>query len=336
MRAAAAPLLSELCFSVGSYAARVEGVAIRPQDLIGLLRLPARFGVRAIDSNYWHICQPGHESRGKRPVAGPRKKVRPAPAGKRARDREGDGTCFNSSMLATVAVRWGGREEIYRKLRFFPSTGETQVTGCSEADFADGRAVLREWLRYVRECFPRRALQGAPRLVNPRAIMRNYKFRMNVAESIDVRRLRDHVDSGQTPPPGGLAVASALVCRDKLTVLFRTGPGKPTRVAVFASGKINILGGKKAEHAVLIHEYFARLALRGADFVHAALESDPDSSSEDPLPAEPLRCGLQGQQGPALQQHAGGRQPPALERPGGGREHVLDEQVADDEEEDQQ
>jgi hypothetical protein len=165
-------------------------------------RLEPSGPVKAINSNYGHKAQPGFERFLKRPKAAkppPRRRRVPgarAPDGKlaptttRPRKPQGDGSCFNSALEATIIV---GRADgpppavaamlaenpcKYYAVKSFPTTGKTQVPGVLCPDLADGPFVANLWARFLTAEGVGRE-PGAPITVaEERPILVNFKFHL--------------------------------------------------------------------------------------------------------------------------------------------------------------
>lgn len=164
-----------------------------------------------LDSNFHHKWLEGQEAHSK--VAAKRKKQKAAqaragkktaPALKRERTPQGDGSCFNSSITARIVIdpaappagaelpaavaetirRHGAKGKEWA-VRYFPSTGKAQVTGCVCPGYEDGPYIVRVWAAYLagqQELCLSRGLPplfgGAPGIAEERTNMLNYKTKV--------------------------------------------------------------------------------------------------------------------------------------------------------------
>jgi len=266
----------------------------------------------AVNTNFGHNSQPGYEYLIKHPKPPPTTRARP-------RKPQGDGTCFNNAVEpAIVADRillpaLPARKTHYN-MKYFPSTGQTQIPGVVLPDLADGRAALAAFVAYMAEI-------GAPvDIVSQQPKMLNYKFQVVVTHFRALVNLRAlavlmaaleaaSAIEGQTLSPAKAAalrvalapfgerfaaVAPPFMVRetkppaDDGKVSFRfLSPDTPRspRINIFQSGKIDILGAESDTSVRRIYDYFWQLFRDNwADFV--CLRPRPDAELAAPcLPA---------------------------------------------------
>ena len=136
--------LSELKLFVCTYVGRLSNLHMDVDELTARLCHAPRGALLAVNSNYGHACQPGHEALLKAPArAAP---ARPVLRG-RPRKGQGDGTCFNSADEPIIGLA-GATSKVY-KTKVFPSTGEFQAPGVLNADLSDGHAALVTLAEYM-------------------------------------------------------------------------------------------------------------------------------------------------------------------------------------------
>lgn len=127
--------------------------------------------VVAVNSNLGAACRPGFE--GVLKTEGGRPQARLG----RPRRVQGNGTCFNSAVEPVVRLEGPGVDprKIY-KLKCFPTTGKTQITGGIRLDLADVRQVLEVFVGFLRAQGVR-APDGEPVWVRESGpTMLNFKF----------------------------------------------------------------------------------------------------------------------------------------------------------------
>ena len=141
--------LTPLTLFVCTYVAKLGGLRVSFIDLTRAMCVNPHGCLLAVNSNYGHACQPGHEALLKTPKPPAPRQV---PTRGRARKVQGDGLCFNSAVepIISIALEGIAPDKVY-KVKCFPSTGETQVPGVILPDLSDGHAVLEAFVAYLNE-----------------------------------------------------------------------------------------------------------------------------------------------------------------------------------------
>jgi hypothetical protein len=140
--------LSDLKLFVCTYVGRLSNLHMDVDELTARLCHAPHGALLAVNSNYGHACQPGHEALLKapaRPAA-----ARPVLRG-RPRKGQGDGTCFNSAVepiIGLAGAAGAALSKVY-KTKVFPSTGEFQAPGVLNPDLSDGHAALVTLAEYL-------------------------------------------------------------------------------------------------------------------------------------------------------------------------------------------
>lgn len=182
----AAPLTPKKLF-VCTYEGRLINLCVPVGELVA--RLEPTGTVLAINSNFGHKAQRGYERYIKKPAA---PKQSRAPAVRRPRKLQGDGTCFNSAVEPVLSVEFPGisRDKVYF-VKCFSTTGQTQVPGVLRQDLEDGEAVLRAWVDFLNEAGVGADAEGNPKdveIASSQPNMLNFKFRVvNVSDRMLLR-----------------------------------------------------------------------------------------------------------------------------------------------------
>jgi hypothetical protein len=179
-----------------TYEARLANIGRTHKELSGVLAplvVTGRGAVKALNSNYVHVCQPGFERFLKRPAPQGRQQAgggRLAPTNARQRKPQGDATCFNSALEVTIipgaadapppAVQavYAANPGKYYAVKSFPSTGQTQVPGVVCPDYADGALVARLWAAFLTEAGVGVDPAARVGIEGERPIMVNFKFHL--------------------------------------------------------------------------------------------------------------------------------------------------------------
>lgn len=224
-----------------------------------------------VNSNFGAVWQPHYENRVKR--EGKQQVI--APAGHRHRQPEGHGGSFNSSLEpichidpdSVVGRRLQARDEDERiyKMKFFPSSGSTQVSGVVLPDYADGHRAFEAWVALLNKSL----LLGGPAKIADRSIaveMANFKFqlqRTTERQVIDFDAfcaiITDPLEPIQPPAPVDTNTIKYPVEGAKASFKMMWTDGRRTknpRVNLFLnSGRINLLGFPSKEFAEEVFQY---------------------------------------------------------------------------------
>jgi hypothetical protein len=279
--------LTALKLFVCMYVAQLEGPRIGFVELSRIIVANLRGAVVVLNSNFDHGCQPGYEFLVKRPKP---PVVRAAPARARPRKVQGDGTCFNSAVEPILSIEHPDVDpaKVY-KVKYFPTTGETQVPGVLCADLSDGAAVLRAFVSYLNElglgAADAHGQRPVFRTILEQPKMLNYKFRIIRSTPrmlIDLQALTAYMSALEATRMAGAGPCSEAHAgrfaawpaailppfpiretkppTDDVKVSFRfRGETRSPRINVFQEGKINILGADTVEVAYRIYDFFVRL-----------------------------------------------------------------------------
>lgn len=279
--------LTALKMFVCMYVAQLEGPRIGFVELSQIIVANLRGAVVALNNNFNHGCQPGYEHLVKHPKP---PAVRLAPARGRPRKIQGDGTCFNSAVEPILSIDHPGVDpaKVYM-VKYFPTTGQTQVPGVLCPDLSDGAAVLRTLVTYLNElglgAADAHGQRPVFRTVLEQPKMLNYKFRIVRSTPrmlINLQALTVYMSALEGARLAGAGPCSEVQAArfaawpaivlppypiretkpptDDVKVSFRfRGETRSPRINVFQEGKINILGADTVQAADLIYEFFMRL-----------------------------------------------------------------------------
>ena len=204
--------------------------------------------VLAINSNYIHKAQPDHEKHLKSPKESKKsKKIN-------INRRQGDGTCFRSCIEFIIKIKNPNipSHKVYRP-RLYPVSGELQIPGIIKSDFSDGYIILDVLSKFLN--------QKTPETITP--ILANYKCTItfnNSDELLDTRKMHKYIStSEETDLPYPLlethhadSGSQALMIRFKINEKIQC-------VAIWGSGKINIIGVKHKLDVDKIYEYLNQI-----------------------------------------------------------------------------
>lgn len=251
---------------VCTYGATIAGLRPMSHRAMAALLVP-RGPVLAVNCNFSHACQPGFERLLKAP---------PAQRAAGGRRREGDGTCFNSAVEATVVLDCSPGECLrlladprrQPKLYFikcFPSTGEIQVPGVVRPDLADGSRAVEAWVALL-EAAGLAAGPAGITIAQQGPIMINYKFQLCRSSPrilLDLRRLAALLADPAAAPGPPLPLRGVDPPDESPRVAARYVTDQARRKTVLANffnmGKINILGARAPGEAQTVYDYIARL-----------------------------------------------------------------------------
>ena len=202
--------------------------------------------ILAINSNFAHKAQPGYEQYLKAP-----KEPTMNRSGKGHRKRQGDGSCFRSSIEFIVKIDHSeiSKNKVY-KPKLYPGTGEIQVPGVIVYDFSDGITVIETLASFLNQNI---LVPGNPIMLNYRCVV---SFN-SPQELLNLQKISEYIrESDQSDLPYPLLETHVAVDGTQaLTVRFKIGE-KIQRVSIWRSGKINITGAKYQENAIRLYDYF--------------------------------------------------------------------------------
>ncbi len=182
----ASPLTPKKLF-VCTYEGQLGNLCVPVGELVE--KLEPSGPVLAINSNFGHKAQRGYERYIKKPAV---PKPSRAPAVRRPRKLQGDGTCFNSAAEPVLSIEFPGisRDKVYF-VKCFSTTGQTQVPGVLRQDLEDGEAVLRAWVDFLNDAGVGADAEGNPadvKILSSQPNMLNFKFRVvNVSDRMLLR-----------------------------------------------------------------------------------------------------------------------------------------------------
>lgn len=262
-------IFSELNLFVCTYVAKLGNINVNFEQLTHTLCNNLSGNILAINSNYGHASQVGHESFIKHPKVVNNDKSHVYIKG-RTRKIQGDGTCFNSAIEPVIKLDDSTDDKFYF-IKCFPSTGETQIPGVIKPDFSDGHDVLVTFINYLN------ALQIGIKdddivkqiyIESEGPKMLNYKFKLNrennrilinlikIAEYLFILDQEDNNDQWvKVVPPFPIKEVKSPVDDIKVSFRFQTSIKRAPRINIFQEGKINILGSESIESAQLIYTF---------------------------------------------------------------------------------
>ena len=267
--------------------------------------------IQGYDSNFHHSRSPDYYEPPKPPKStrGRKKKQ----SNKKPRAHPGDGTNFNSQV--TVVVSKGPGHPPGKPFRFkFFRQGNMQIPGATLKTIGPIYEAIKHVAEHFRGILTNYyAAMGAPRELAPFTIrgitpvMKNYRFTLSCMRPKQILRLDQLrmillANTGITLDDiAGTSTSMSKTAKplriihvkytpedpSKLSVVFSTPiPGKPdkgTRLNVFSSGKINILGAFEVEatnricrymHKIIDANYLTLVATEGVPFLGVAGDLD--------------------------------------------------------------
>lgn len=262
-------IFTELNLFVCTYVAKLSNININFEQLTYKLCKNLSGNILAINSNYGHASQIGHESFMKYPKTSYTNKITTYVKG-RTRKIQGDGTCFNSAIEPVIKLDYSLEDKFYF-IKCFPTTGETQIPGVINPDFSDGHDVLVTFIDFLN------SLQiGIKEGDNIKKIyiesegpkMLNYKFKLirehnrilinliKIAEYLFILEQGKDSDTWvKVIPPFPLKEIKSPVDDIKVSFRFQTSVKRSPRINIFQEGKINILGSESSESANFIYVF---------------------------------------------------------------------------------
>lgn len=193
-----------------------------------------------INSNFGHKSHPKHTDLIKKP--NPSKK-----------QLQGDNTCFNSAIDIVVLTHNPDIKERY-KLKYFPSTGKTQLSGVADLGFTDALFVINIFYKYLIESgviddpdIPVANFLHYSILINVKTmIITDQRIDLNeLVKCLKNYKIKNSDSNITTITKSAIGDRVMFKCvepceekKKKLNIL---------NISVFKSGKINILGSRKYE-----------------------------------------------------------------------------------------
>nr|BCY04574.1 hypothetical protein [Abalone asfa-like virus] len=253
--------LSNLDMFVCTYQVVITKLKIKHFELINMIE-PAGF-VKALNCNFGHKTAPGMESLIKYPILKKRTNLR------KIRKGEGDKTCFNSALEATVFIEdppglvkqiQSIRDKKKYFLKYFPTTGQIQIPGIILTSFRDGQYLASKWVEYLNnQLRPSEPIT----IVSQNPIMLNYKFKLKDSTGVlDFQEIIKYFKKHECP---GFVIRE-IINNDclKLSTKFMI-ENRKYRIKIFPTGKINLLGVKEPLHAYNIYNYMEHMFQTSAD-----------------------------------------------------------------------
>lgn len=260
-------IFSELNLFVCTYVAKLSNINIGFEQLTYILCKNLSGNILAINSNYGHAAQVGHETFIKHPKVINTDKESVYTKG-RTRKIQGDGTCFNSAIEPVIRLDYSSEDKYYY-IKCFPTTGETQIPGVINDNFSDGHDVLITFINYLNNLQIGIQENGIPKQIcieseGPK--MLNYKFKLNrennrilinlikIAEYLFLLEKNTVIDPWiPVDIPFPLKEIKSPVDDIKVSFRFQTSIKRAPRINIFQEGKINILGSESIDSANLIY-----------------------------------------------------------------------------------
>jgi hypothetical protein len=234
-------------------------------------KYPLEDEIVVVNSNFGAVWQPAHEHRVK--SSGRQQPI--APAGHRHRQPEGHGGSFNSALEPICAIAANSevgralakkdeKSRVY-KMKFFPSSGSTQVSGVVLPDYADGLRAFDAWVGLLNKT----NLLGSPAGIAPGTLaveMANFKFqlrRSSTRQVIDFDQLCAVMTDPDSPIPLPAPIEASTIkypvegAKASFKMSWTDGRRKKQpRVNLFLnSGRINLLGFPSREFAEEVYRY---------------------------------------------------------------------------------
>jgi hypothetical protein len=271
---AAGPVTPSQLF-VCTLVASIGGNTMSFPDLTNLVCNRPHPQLLAVNSNFGHSCQPGYENL--------LKHVKPPSAKKlvkgKPRKFQGDGTYFQSAIELIFRINHPDVDpgKIY-KVKFFPTTGETQIPGVILPDLKDGDIVLSLFVDYLSSVLESPVVihSSNPNMLNykfcvicksPRVLidtvaLTNYMIAMEKLKICSANPIKSVELEGHgwvvIIPPYPIRETVPPFHGNKVSFLME-GEKREPRINIFGSGKINILGSDTMEFADLIYNFFVEL-----------------------------------------------------------------------------
>jgi hypothetical protein len=273
MMIAPVEIFSELKLFVCTYVAKLGNINIGFEELTHKLCKNLRGNILAINSNYGHASQDGHESFIKYPknINVEKQSVYMK---SRTRKIQGDGTCFNSAIEPVIRLN-NSAEDKYYYIKCFPTTGETQIPGVIRDDFSDGHEVLITFIDYLNSFqlgIIEDGIQKQIHIESEGPKMLNYKFRLirennrilinltKIAEYLFLLEQNDEMETWfPVTLPFPIKEIKSPVDDIKVSFRFQTSIKRAPRINIFQEGKINILGSESIESAKLIYNFLTEI-----------------------------------------------------------------------------
>lgn len=264
-------IFSELNLFVCTYVAKLGNINVNFEQLTHKLCSNLSGNILALNSNYGHSAQIGHESFIKHPKTATNDKSSSVYMKGRTRKIQGDGTCFNSAIEPVIKLDRSPEDKFYY-IKCFPTTGETQIPGVINDDFSDGHDVLVTFINYLNAL--QIGIKDTDDTVKQICIehegpkMLNYKFKLNretnrilinlikVAEYLFLLEQGGEMNTWvPVTPPFDIKEIKSPVDDIKVSFRFQTSIKRAPRINIFQEGKINILGSESIESARLIYTF---------------------------------------------------------------------------------
>ena len=264
-------IFSDLKLFVCTYVAKLGNINVNFEQLSYKLAENLSGNILAVNSNYCHASQSGHESFIKRPKVVSNNKEIVYIKG-RTRKIQGDGTCFNSAIEPVIKLPESAEDKVYY-IKCFPSTGETQIPGVIMEDFSDGHQVLVTFIDFlnslqigIKDSVTNISKDIFIEYEGPK--MLNYKFiltRENDRILINLIRIAEYLMILERKEENELWISVDLpfeikeikspVDDIKVSFRFQTSKKRAPRINLFQCGKINILGAESVDSAILIYRF---------------------------------------------------------------------------------
>lgn len=180
-----------------------------------------------------------------------------------SRRKQGNGKEFNSQLSCHVRLHEGGHVYKFKVFR----NGKLQLPGITSlASLEDVLGCTQILVNALNQCLHPDEFDETKRarLIHLTPVMKNYKFAVKMdpnTHMIALDILRDIIQQERASEQ--IAVVKYGIQDTKLSIRFRTpiarNANKKTRVKVFMSGKINILGGLDAARSSEICAFMDRI-----------------------------------------------------------------------------
>lgn len=256
-------ILSEMKLFVCTYVAKLGNINIGFENLTHLLCNSLSGDILAVNSNYGHASQIGHEAYIKQPNIDPNNPKSHIKG--RTRKIQGDGTCFNSAIEPVIKIPNSSETKVYY-IKCFPTTGETQIPGVIRDDYSDGHQVLVTFIEFLNTLHL--GTDGKQIYIEREGPkMLNYKFKINrendrilinlinLANYLSILERDGDNDWVKIDVPFPLKEIKSPVDDIKVSFRFQTSVKRAPRINIFQEGKINVLGSESVESAILIYQF---------------------------------------------------------------------------------
>ena len=146
------------------------------------------------------------------------------------------------------------------RMRYFPKSGDLQVFGVVDKNYRSGELVVQTFINYLKESSGLTEFESIE-VVSTKLSLLNFKFYIILPSNylIDISKLDTIIRSDlYTHPFKILFTGDPLDSIRRLSIIFESN-GKKTRVIIWPSGKINIMGATSYDDAFKIYKFLGEI-----------------------------------------------------------------------------